>query len=303
MSKVSIVVLSYNRRDQLAHTLGQLNRVDYPHLELIVVDNASTDDSPEMVRSHYPHVHLITSEHNVGIKGFNVGVAASQGDVIIVLDDDSYIEPDSVPLAVDRLLSDPDIGVIAFRIVLKDGRTITSNWPVLVPSFWGCGAAIRRSVWDQVGGYDPDFFLYLNEIDMAIRVWQSGYKVFYDDRCVAHHMVSKQNRASGRLIYYSARNVVWFHLKHIPWRFMIRTLSADLLSYLSLSILARRPHHWGRGVYAGLKGGQLALNKREPVSAEVVQFYLDSAFMWQWPHRQWLGKRRSGGLNLDPRDA
>ena len=287
----------------LAHCLEQMGGGNHPELEILVFDNASTDGSADMVRSRFPRIRLLRSEENLGIEGYNRAVAVASGEVILVLDDDSYVEPDAIPLALERFSSDPTVGVVAFQVLLRDGRSVTAGWPAQVPSFWGCGAAVRRSLWDRLGGYDPDFFLYLNEVDLAIRVWDAGYQVVYEPSCRAHHLVDKQNRASGRLLYHSVRNVILFQLKNVPAHRWPRTMSADLLSYFSLALLARRPLAWLRGLWAGWRDRRLALARRRPVSEGVVDFYLRTAFMWKWPHRQWMEKRNLGTLNTNPRDV
>lgn len=295
---VSVVILSFNRCKELQNTLDHIKLIDYPNLEVVVFDNGSKDGTAEMVKSHAMPVSLIGSEDNIGIAGYNHAVQASNGEIIVILDDDSFVAPEAVKIAIHVLSADEGIGVLAFKILLSDGSTSTVNWKRETPSFWGCGAAIRRKVWDMVGGYDPDFFLYLNEVDMAIRVRNAGYKVIYDDRCIAYHMVSRKNRASSRLIFFSTRNVVWFHLKHIPFRQIARTSAAHLLSYFTLSIIGGCPLSWLKGLLAGIKGRDIALKKRQAVAPDVVKFYRDNDFMWQWPFRQLLIKLRSEGLKI-----
>jgi len=300
--KFSVIILSFNRREELRETLETVLETTYRPLEVIVVDNASSDDSVAMVLREFPSVRILPLEQNIGIAGYNIGVEHSSGDVVVLLDDDSAIETDALESVCARLENSPDVGCVAFRISLRGGQVVTCTWGEEVPSFWGCGAAIRRSVWDATGGYDEDFFLYLNEIDLAIRIWAQGFRVVYAPECHAVHRVAKSNRASGRLVRYSARNAVWFHLKHVPWLWLPRTLAADLLSYFWLALLGGCLGDWAKGVTEGFEMRHLALRKRRAVDAGVLSFYRKNAFMWQSPLRQ-LWVRRGSRLNTRPSDV
>jgi GT2 family glycosyltransferase len=294
--KISIIILSYNRCKELRNTLDHLRLIDYPNYEIIVFDNASTDNSINMIKSHKLPVKVIRSFKNIGIAGYNRAVSESTGQILILLDDDSYIHPNALKISEEVFSINTNLGIMAFKILLSDGKLVTKDWSGDVTSFWGCGVAIRKDVWDKVGGYDEEFFLYLNEIDMAIRVWNLGYKVVYNDRCIAYHCISKKNRASGRLIYFSVRNAVMFHFKHIPIEYIPRTLISDLLSYFTLSIIGRCPLSWIEGVFAGIKNSKKAIRTRRIIKKEIIKFYIKKTFMWQWPYKQYLIKRKLGGI-------
>lgn len=297
-----MIILSFDRREELRETLKAVLETTYRPLEVIVVDNGSSDGSVAMVLREFPSVRTLPLEQNIGIAGYNIGVEHSSGDVVVLLDDDSAIDADTLARARVRLESSPDVGCIAFRVSLRSGQVVTRTWGQEVPSFWGCGAAIRRSVWDATGGYDEDFFLYLNEIDLAIRIWAQGFRVVYAPECHAVHRVAGSNRANGRLVRFSTRNAVWFHLKHVPWRWLPRTMTADLLSYFWLALLGGCLDDWAKGVAEGFAMRPLALRKRRAVDADVLSFYRRRVFTWQSPPRQlWL--RRHSRLNTRPSDV
>ena len=87
---VTINILSYNRKDELRITLQKVFEQDYKNIEVVVVDNASTDGAPEMVEQDFPQVKLIRLKKNIGIAGWNEGFKAAKGEYVLVLDDDSY---------------------------------------------------------------------------------------------------------------------------------------------------------------------------------------------------------------------
>jgi len=93
---VTVNILSYNRKDELRNTLTKVFAQDYKNIEVIVVDNASSDGSSEMVKNEFPSVQLIQMEKNIGIAGWNEGFKIAKGDYVLVLDDDSYPEEQSI---------------------------------------------------------------------------------------------------------------------------------------------------------------------------------------------------------------
>ena len=296
-----MIILSFDRREELRETLKAVLETTYRPLEVIVVDNGSSDGSVAMVLREFPSVRTLPLEQNIGIAGYNIGVEHSSGDVVVLLDDDSAIDADT--LARARVAGElPGRGVHRFSSVFTERPGCHQDMGARGASFWGCGAAIRRSVWDATGGYDEDFFLYLNEIDLAIRIWAQGFRVVYAPECHAVHRVAGSNRANGRLVRFSTRNAVWFHLKHVPWRWLPRTMTADLLSYFWLALLGGCLDDWAKGVAEGFAMRPLALRKRRAVDADVLSFYRRRVFTWQSPPRQlWL--RRHSRLNTRPSDV
>jgi len=112
---VTVNILSWNRKEDLRESLIELKKTTYPNIELIVVDNASTDGSPEMVEREFPYVKLIKMPKNIGIAGWNIGFEKANGKYIMVLDDDSYPAPDAIELMVEEFeKADEDVGIIAF---------------------------------------------------------------------------------------------------------------------------------------------------------------------------------------------
>jgi len=215
---VSVVMLAWNRKKDVRNGLSHLSESTYQNMEVIVVDNASTDGTSEMIRRDFPHARLIQIEKNIGIGGFNVGFANAKGEYIVVLDDDSYPEKDAIARAVKRLQKDDTIPAIAGNIILPQsgGFGNNENWPSKVGTFIGCGAVLRREVIQNLGGYDEYFFLYINEIDLATRIVDKyGPIRFFKDISFVHN-VSFQNRVSGNRIYYCLRNKIWYLFKYYP---------------------------------------------------------------------------------------
>lgn len=218
---VSIVILSWNRRVDLATTLQEVRRQRYTPYEVIVVDNGSTDGSPTMVRESFPDVRLVALPTNVGVEGLNVGLRAANGALIVLLDDDSYPVPDALEALVGVFQRDPQLGVAACKILGPSGRE--DGWPwreisggAEVPTFIGCGVGLRRAALDRAGLFDGAFFLYQNELDLAARIMEEGYAVRFFPEIQFVHAVSPSNRVSFRSDYYDTRNLLWIIWKYFP---------------------------------------------------------------------------------------
>lgn len=218
---LSIVVLSYNRRDALAKTLEQLREESATRqAEVIVVDNASTDGSPAMIRERFPHVKLIELGSNIAIAGFNRGVEASTGDVVLVLDDDSWPERGVVARAMELLSARPDLAAVTllpvhpetrmpewrFAAVIEGAR---SDWPTM-----GCANLVRRADWLAAGGYDESFFLYRNDTDLALKLLSRGRGVWFDPAWTAWHQSPAAATKSERWFRMATRNWVWMCRRH-----------------------------------------------------------------------------------------
>jgi len=238
---VTVNILSWNRKDDLHEALMELKKTTYPNIELIVVDNASEDGSPEMVEREFPYVKLIKMPKNIGIAGWNIGFEKANGKYIVVLDDDSYPAPDAIELMVEEFeKADKDVGIIAFQVKSPvDNRCLTSDWPEQMITFWGCGAGIKKDLINRIGGYEPKFFLYMNEKEFSIRALKNGFKTIYCKDIIAYHKSSSVHKTNYRSFFYVNKNNIFTFLKyydlpscfnHIA-RLLIYTFAVAILKY------------------------------------------------------------------------
>lgn len=189
---VTIVFLVYNRREELRESLRQMLFVsDYPReqVDVIVVDNASTDGSADMVREEFPQAHLMVRDENVGVSGWNEGFAAVRGDYALVLDDDCYLPPDGLRRAV-AAAREHDADLVSFKVVSTDDpeHEFTQAYRTGLFTFWGCAALMRRPVLEQLGGYDPEIFVLANELEFTLRFFDHGFRHLHFPEVVAQHM-------------------------------------------------------------------------------------------------------------------
>ncbi len=249
---LSIIVLSYNRREMLCSTLARLSAMpDLDHAQIIVVDNASTDGSADAAKAASPRARVITLEANTGVAALNTGVAAADGDAVLVLDDDAWPADGVLSAALSLLSHRADIDAVAlhphhpstgrsewpFAASAHTRHACTDRWPVM-----GCGNLVRRSVWEAVGGYEADYFLYRNDVDLALKVLsQTGHHTVHDD--------------PGRETASSTPRGVFFNPAWIVWHDSpAAATKSDRWHYLATRnwIWTARRHGRGLGGFAGL---------------------------------------------------
>jgi GT2 family glycosyltransferase/2-phospho-L-lactate transferase/gluconeogenesis factor (CofD/UPF0052 family) len=226
---VSVLMLAWNRKDEVEIGLREMRKLNYPNVEFVVVDNGSVDGTAQMVYENFPEANVVRLHKNTGMTGYNVGLATARGKYVIMLDDDSHLAPDAVSKMVKiwELDENQDVGAMAFRVINPiNGSLVTHLWEERlgevepgrereITSFAACGAAVRRDMLDEVGYFDDDFFLYATEDDLSIRIWDAGHKIVYEPRCLSYHRESGLMR-NWKRYGFGFRNATWFNIKHLP---------------------------------------------------------------------------------------
>jgi GT2 family glycosyltransferase len=269
-----VVVATRNRRDELLRTLGEIRGL--PDVSrIIVVDNGSSDGTPEAVRSAVPDVTLIEVTANLGAAARNLGVAESTAPIVAFSDDDSWWESGALERAAGLFHRFPRMGILAARIVLGDGRDdpvcaemAASPLPDRVglpgPSLLGfvaCGSVVRREAFIQAGGFHPRLVLGSEEQLLALDVVRNGWGIAYVPEVVAHHRPSGVRDRDGRRRL-SARNSLWN-----AW-LRLSPLGALLQSARIVADGLRDP--WTRqGIVEALVGSGWVIRERQVVPAEV----------------------------------
>jgi GT2 family glycosyltransferase len=264
---LSVVVLSYNRKDALLETLERLRSGQATcAAEVIVVDNASTDGSAEAARkwAHTcqkpaPRCEVLAMETNEAIAGFNRGVEAATGDLVLILDDDARPDDDALAAAIDLLAERPDLG--AATLVPFHPATGRTEWPfadrLAEPSdAWpvmGCCNLVRRGVWLALGGYDERFFLYRNDTDLAMKVLASGLGVRCDPAWRCEHDSPAAARKSPRWCRLATRNWIWLARRHgRGWRAALGAMAGWAWAHRLAGLSPSRQTATLRGGLAGL---------------------------------------------------
>lgn len=207
--KLSVVIPTYNRADILKETLQRLSSLPDLNFEVIVIDNGSTDDTP-LLRGKFPKVRWVVQTENLGAAARNIGVDLAYGDVVLMLDDDSWPESGVIDSLVRAFEIDPTLGAVACRVRLANppNRHDAGGVPGVI---FNCGGAVRRELFQRVGGYPADFDYYVEEYDLCCKIWAAGYTVRTAGELVVYHHRSSINRDANRMLERLVRNniVLW----------------------------------------------------------------------------------------------
>ena len=239
---VSVVVVTLNAIDLLRQCLTSLAQQDYPRLEIILVDNGSTQDIAQMLNSEFPTVRHIRVETNLGFAGgSNKGIRAATGAYIALINNDAAAAPQWISSMVNTAESADDIGAVGaividgnnpsvldscgVRIAL-DGmsRQAMINCPVPdltepkeVLAISGCACLLKRFALDQIGLFDERFFAYCEDTDLCLRLRRAGWNIVIAPGAkVTHYYSQTAGSFSLRKIYWLERNHFWVAFKNFP---------------------------------------------------------------------------------------
>lgn len=233
---VTVNILSFNRKDELRNTLTKVYEQDYKNIEVIVVDNASSDGSSEMVKNEFPEVHLIQLEKNIGIAGWNEGFKVAKGEYVLVLDDDSYPKEKTLLKVSIKLFTEKTTAVLAYKIWNTQKQIFENDifLDSISPHFVGCGAMIKKESFDHTGMFSDFLFIYEHERDFTIKLYDKGYNIEYVPELTIIHNASAVHRSIKRRNYYFTRNYLiilflYFNLYKVFFR-MIRISAGRMAS-------------------------------------------------------------------------
>jgi GT2 family glycosyltransferase len=248
---VTVNILSFNRKDELRNTLTKVCDQDYKNIEVIVVDNASSDGSADMVKKNFPDVQLIQLNKNIGIAGWNKGFNAAKGEYVLVLDDDSYPIANTIRFGINKLTNDNKVGIVACNIVNGSEFDLQSashsdELEKTTNSFVGCGAIIRRSVLETIGGFESELFLYFHEVEYSLRIIDAGWEIVYCPKSVVVHNIGLANRkydsnlVDNRKVFYDVRNLFLIIYLHFPLSKSLFLLFRILLGRITYGIFNKK---------------------------------------------------------------
>jgi GT2 family glycosyltransferase len=243
---ISVVVVNYNGKKFLDNCLSSLVNQTYQVFEVIVVDNGSSDDSPAYIRERYPSVILVETGSNLGFAGgTNAGIHIAKGEFILTLNNDTIAEPHLLEEIVSPMQMDSRVGMCAAKMIFPDDRINSTGicisrsgaawdrgggepdhgqFDVAEEVFGPCaGAALyRRSMLDEIGLFDEDFFLFMEDVDLAFRARLSGWKCMYVPTArVVHIHGGTAVPGSDIAVYYGNRNLMWYVIKNFPSRILL----------------------------------------------------------------------------------
>lgn len=299
---VSVVVVNWNGRERLARCLPAVRRQTYRPFEILVVDNGSADGSAQLVAAEFPDVRLLRSPRNLGFAGgTNLGIRAARGEYVATLNNDAEPEPAWLAEMVRAAESSPRVGMVAAKMLLlrrpdvidsagfcldragiawdrRSGEADRGPEPLGGPVGPCAGAALyRRAMLEEVGLFDEDFFLYLEDVDLGWRARLAAWECAYAPAArVYHEHSASAGEDSPWKRYHLGRNKLWAIAKNYPAPQLYVYLPAvalyDTLAALAYLLAPPSPATplasrlaAVRGRLAGLLGLPRTLGKRREV--------------------------------------
>jgi GT2 family glycosyltransferase len=276
-TRVSVVVITHNRREELLRTLGRLAELP-ERPPVFVVDNASADGTAETVARVHPWVRLLRAERNLGAVGRNVAVERVTTPYVAFCDDDSWWEPGSLAGAADLLDAHPRLAAVTARIVVEPGgaedpivaelRDSPVPGPEWLPgpalgSFLAAATVLRAGAFREAGGFSPRLWLGGEEELLATDLMVRGWWLAYAEGLTVHHAPSAVRDATARRED-GLRNTLWF-----GW--LRRPLPAALRRTWRLARTVPRDAASARAFGRALAGLPWVLRERRVVPGEVEE--------------------------------
>lgn len=243
---VSIVSINYNSTEVTRDLLLSLRRVTYPNIEIIIVDNGSADRSCYSLKNDFPEIMLIREEKNHGFSGGNnLGIKASEGEYILLINNDVEVTPGFLEPMLDVFQKDPSAGMVSPKIVYHNrgelvqyaGSNGINPWTgrgrkrghkevdkgqfdfvKQTELVHGACMMVPRSLIEKTGPLYEGYFLYYEEHDWAVRAKKQGYKIYYAGTSKIYHKESvSTGKESPLKSYYMARNRIMFLRRNVSY--------------------------------------------------------------------------------------
>lgn len=271
MKEISVVVITRNRCTLLCQALERIHAL-LPHAEIIVVDNASTDDTAEHVHRHFPFAKFIPLAQNVGIpRARNIGARYAQANLLLFLDDDGFLHCPSLPKLIEIFQSTPHWAVLSFPLTSsRDGpkpEALSSKLELLNLelgtsnlklfswyTFNGGAALVKKDLFWEVGGFPEHFFYSHEEDDLSLRLFAWGYSVVVCPWAQFVHLQAGRGDASTpERVFYYYRNRLWVIWRHLPFGWALVESFITLLGGLCRTAFSRYMWAFFAGSFAAFK--------------------------------------------------
>lgn len=309
---VSVVIATWNRKADVLETIQSVYDQDYQPVEIVVVDNGSTDNTVESVRAAYPDVTLVALHENAGAtRGRNAGIKAARGEIVFLLDSDASMGVDSISSVVKKFQEAPAVGAIACKVVNFYTRQLdrTAGWVFServkprqdeeFPAFRvsECGSAFRKEVLDRIGGFWEYIFFNREGEELCLRVWDAGYSVLYFPTSKVYHRVSPSRRIEGGMREYTdVHYMLAIYLARYTWWMILIFLPLRLAVSFFKGLRKKQLGYVLRALLRVARDLPLLLRERRPISNATGRIYMqlqrDHGAL-SWDLRSWLKYKAS----------
>ncbi len=294
---VSVVILTFNRKKELQKNLFNVFSQSYENIEVILIDNNSSDGTSEMVRKNFPDVKIIQMSTNIGAPAYNAGFEAARGEYVFILDDDSYPTKKAIAISVRLIKSDNAAGIVACKIYNSNYNFYeTEDYRNKLFSFIGCGALIDKRKLDAVGYYDDNIFLYFNELELTSRFLNKGFKILYSDEAVVVHNQSLTARGNITNPFANRNRYLrsyWSMSYFLLTRFYLKYSFLYLFKWLiNRGIIAAKCFYFKeffKGIFTLFWRISVIANNRKPLNIEVQRYY-NFGNIFPWIDRNYFNK-------------
>jgi GT2 family glycosyltransferase len=253
--KASIIIVNFNGLSYLSNCIRSVQATTGNDVEIIVVDNNSTDGSAEQLVRDFPEIWLIRSSENIGFgSGNNIGAQQASGEFVVFLNPDTVVTSGWLDPLIKALEDDTEVGIVTPKLLLakqpehintcgnnvhisgitlcrglhQDRQAMAERADVGAAS--GCVLVMRRDLFWELGGYDDDLFLYMEDTDLSWRAQLASYRCLYIPESVVYHDYAL--RFGPEKTYYQERNRYMMLLKNLRWRTLLMLLPVFLLAEL-----------------------------------------------------------------------
>ncbi|MBI5351465.1 MAG: glycosyltransferase family 2 protein [Chloroflexi bacterium] len=288
--KISVVIVTWNRKKEVLETIQSVYDQDYPSFEIIVVDNGSVDDTCNAIRKSYPNVNLVELDRNLGpTGGRNAGINITRGEIVFCLDSDASLDQHTLQVVVQRFEQDPHLGVINSKILnahtgefdrnagwaYSEKQKINSDREFFTHNFSEGGCAIRKEVFDKAGLFWEKLFFGREGEELALRVLDAGYKVLYYPSAVVYHRAPPEKKKPDQdRQYYDLRNSLYICLVRYPWWVLAWFAPLKILAS-SMQGLRWKNSRWVRKALVDvMQDFPSLLRDRRPIQAKTARLYL-----------------------------
>ena len=234
---VSIIIVTWNGEKYLKECISSLMNQSYKHFEIILVDNASSDGSVEIVIKKFPFVKIVQNSANLGFaKGTNIGIMRAKGNLIALFNQDAVADKDWLANLVNAIEKSENTAAVAGKVFyygdMYGKNAVFCTWSKIDPYtgspsnftgdeplgkvdyLTGCAMLVKRKVIDEIGRLDTGYFMYFDETDWCARMIRSDYDLIYVPSAVVWHVVSASLGEGKLKLYYMVRSRIRFVLKN-----------------------------------------------------------------------------------------
>lgn len=328
--KATFVVINYNGEKFIGRCLESIKKQSYKNFEIILVDNGSSDGSLEIAKSFADEleIEIIKNSENLGFaKAANQGIKRADSELVALVNNDAFLDERWLEEIAKACKNDDSAGIFASKILFPDGRINSAghiiyrglavmergffekdsgqyDFDCYVAGACAAAAAYRRELFDEIGFFDEDYFMYNEDVDLSLRAILFGWKIRFVPRAVAWHLHSASTGfLSDFSVYYNSRNWVWSILKNIPTKVLLKEMPFFLLRNLTsvAYFCSKGKFSIIKSKIDALKGIRKALKKRKELQRrkkfEKFEEYIDG-FGWRVLN-VWLSETKRRNTNSD----